>query len=363
MSRSDYTIEDFVLDPEFRLWVLTPSNSNRSLWEDFLSENPHKKEDVQKARLLVINMARKAHPWTTEKEESLWQRIEDSVSSVEVKEKESKVISMIPTLNSGKTDRGFLKSGIRKNRTLVNLTFLMIFLLGGGITYVLINPLVFHPEKEIVKVEWVVHNVPKGQKSVFILTDGTRITANAETVLKHLKNFETDRREIFLEGEAYFEVAKDEKKPFSVHAGGLVTTALGTAFNIKAIENKDLKISLLEGKVKVASPAEEEFLLPGKAAIYSVGKQKIKITEFDEEEVMAWTKKIIYLKEMDIKEVFEILGRWYGVDIQLMNLPKKDIKVTGKYQDQTLKNLLSGLSYSAGFKYEINAKQVKITFK
>lgn len=363
MSRSEYTIEDFVLDPEFRLWVLTPNKSNRALWEEFLLEHPHKKEDVQKARLLVINMSRKVNPWTAEKEETLWQKIEDSVATTEVANKESKVISISPTVQLERKDRGVLPSGIRKSKTFVNLTFLLIFLMAGGLTYLLMTAEVFQPQGEIVQVEWVEHKVPKGQKSVFMLTDGTRITANAETILRHVKNFEAEKREIYLEGEAYFEVAKDEKKPFSVHSGELVTTAIGTAFNIKAIEGKELKVSLLEGKVKVASSTEEEFLMPGKAASFSNNEKGIEVSDFDEEEVLAWTKKIIYLKDTDILEVFDILEKWYGVDIEFVNNPKRDTKVTGKYQDQTLKNLLSGLSYSAGFNYEINAKHIKITFK
>lgn len=363
MSRSEYSVEDFVLDPEFRLWVLSPNHSNRALWEEFLLAHPHKKEDVQKARTLVINMSRKVNTWTAEKEETLWQKIEDSVATAEVANKESKVISISPIVQLERKDRRALPSGIRKNRTFVNFTFLLIFLMAGGLTYLLMTSDAFKPVEEIVQLEWVEHKVPKGQKSVFMLTDGTRITANAETVLRHVKNFEAERREIYLEGEAYFEVAKDEHKPFSVHSGDLVTTALGTAFNIKAIEGKELKVSLLEGKVKVATPDEEEFLLPGKAASYSDSENGIKVSDFDEEEVLAWTKKIIYLKDTDIREVFEILEKWYGVDITFVNSPKKEIKVTGKYQDQTLKNLLSGLSYSAGFNYEINAKQVNITFK
>lgn len=363
MSRSDYSIEDFVLDPEFRLWVLNPNSANRSLWEEFLLEHPHKQAEIQKARILVINMSRKVNPWTTEKEEALWQLIEDSVSTVEIAGKESKVISIVPNVQVGMKDRELIRPSIRKKRTFVNFTFLLIFLVAASLTYLLMASDAFKPVEEIVLLEWVEHKVPKGQKSVFMLTDGTRITANSETKLRHVKNFEGDKREIYLEGEAYFEVAKDENKPFLVHSGNLVTTALGTAFNIKAFEGEQLKVFLIEGKVKVATPEEEEFLLPGKAASYSDGDNGIKVSDFDEEEVLAWTKKIIYLKDTDIKEVFDILEKWYGVDITFVNRPKKDIKITGKYQDQTLKNLLSGLSYSAGFNYEIKAKQVKITFK
>ena len=92
-----------------------------------------------------------------------------------------------------------------------------------------------------------------GQKSIITLYDGTTITLNAGSKLKYPKSFQGDTREVYLEGEAYFEVAHNPDKPFIVHSGKFTTIDLGTAFNIKAFSDEnDFKVSLISGKVSVS---------------------------------------------------------------------------------------------------------------
>lgn len=363
MSRGDYNIEDFVLDPEFRSWVLQPTNEIRLVWEKYLNEHPHKSEEVYKAKLILLNLSRRSHEISQEKENLLWKKIASDLSQVEIAEKESPVIPIHSSRNLKFTDRDIIR-GLKERSGLGLRT--VSFLFGLVLTAVITVFIVSRKEENtdlIVENEWVDHVVPKGQKAIFTLTDGTRVTVNSGSVLRHVKNFESDKREVFLKGEAYFEVAKDEEKPFSVHADGLVTTAVGTAFNIKSSKDKGIKVSLLEGKVKVSDDRNEVFLQPGESVNYSFASSEMDVIDFDEDEVMAWTRKIIFLKDTEIKDVFEILENWYGVEIMVSNPAQNDIRVTGKYQDQMLKNVLSGLSYTAGFYYEIDGKKVTINFK
>lgn len=360
MNREEYSIEDLVLDPEFRKWVLHPSPETKAIWDEFLKKYPEKQEAIYKARTIVLNFSKRDYPWTEEKEDLLWKGLLQRMESVQVEEKKSPIIPITSRIGLNPKDKGYLAPRSRKKKfTLLGLTTLLLFL--GGLVYFGIFEISSPPE-EPVALEWVEHLVPKGQKSIFRLTDGTRITANSGTRIRHIRDFEKNQRDLYLEGEAYFEVAKDPTRPFSVYADSLVTQAIGTSFLIKAVKDRPVEVSLLEGIVEVKDPHQSKSLIPGQQAYYDESTQEIHLQDFDEEEVMAWTKKIIFLKDKELTEVFEILENWYGVDIQVTNMPKKSLTVNGKYQDQTLTNVLRGLSYTARFRFSVEDKVVTIKF-
>jgi len=169
-----------------------------------------------------------------------------------------------------------------------------------------------------------------------------------------------------LVGEAYFEVAKDSTRPFIVRTGQITTTALGTSFNIKAYQNEELNISLLTGLVEVGSEIgqfDKVNLVPGEVLNINLENQKFQKGQFDEEKSMAWIRKTILFDHAPIAEIIRVLENWYGVEIKFINRPKKDLMVSGLFRDQTLENVLEGLSYSARFEFEIQKDQVNIHFK
>jgi ferric-dicitrate binding protein FerR (iron transport regulator) len=167
-------------------------------------------------------------------------------------------------------------------------------------------------------------------------------------------------------GEAYFEVAKDSMRPFKVRTGKITTTALGTSFNIKAYGNEKMDISLLTGLVEVRmemGQSEKVNLIPGEALNINLEIQKYQKRQFDEAKLMSWTRKTILFDHAPIAEITRVLENWYGVEIKFINPPNKDLMVSGAFKDQTLENVLEGLSYSARFEFEIQKDQVNITFK
>lgn len=357
MNRSEYSSEDFVLDAEFREWVFNPNQANRKVWEKFLEEHPSKAPAIQEAKLLLINLSKKSFSIPTSKEEELWKRITDSLVHVDVLEKETPIIPITPKHQLPVRNR---KPFLIKRLKPVLAVLVIVGIIGSWLYYQSFLPST--TTSEFVTEEWVEHTVPKGQKSKITLTDGTKVIVNSGSTLRHIKNLGETKREIFLTGEAYFEVAKDKKRPFSVISNGLSTTALGTAFNVKSRSTDQVQVSLFEGSVQVSSEDNQQLLSPGNAAVYIKTSGQLEAIAFDEEQVLAWTKKIILLKDTNILEVFETLENWYGVEIVMLNNPKKEIFVTGKYQDEMLKSVLSGLSYTAGFTFEIKDKHVTIKF-
>lgn len=167
-------------------------------------------------------------------------------------------------------------------------------------------------------------------------------------------------------GEAFFEVAKDKDRPFKVISGPVITTALGTSFNIKAYENEPIDIALFTGLVAVdheSKSSKSVNLEKGEELRIDPDDDGMKKVVFNGDKVLAWTKKTIVFDHTPMPEIRRVLENWYGVKIHFSNQPKRDLELSGRFQDQTLKNVLEGLSYSARFEFNIENDQVTLVFK
>jgi ferric-dicitrate binding protein FerR (iron transport regulator) len=190
---------------------------------------------------------------------------------------------------------------------------------------------------------------------------------NSNSSISYSKNFKSNKREIKLTGEAFFEVAKDSLRPFVVISEDLLITALGTSFNVKAhADEQNISISLLTGKVAVQkkNTIESALLLnPNEAALLNREDGALQRKEFNYEEDILWTKGILYLKQIPITEAFLKLELWYGVTFEIENLPKKTLLVTGTFDNEYLENVLQSLSHTASFKYNIKNGKIMVSFK
>jgi ferric-dicitrate binding protein FerR (iron transport regulator) len=220
--------------------------------------------------------------------------------------------------------------------------------------------------EELPTVVYEEHSTLPGVKAHLTLSDGSQVILNSGSKLKYIKNFEGGKREVFLEGEAFFAVAKDSVRPFMVRTGEVKTTALGTSFNIKSYEPGPLDISLLTGKVSVEVPLEKTpylTLTPGEAINIDIPNSRVVKDRFDEEMVIGWTKKMIVFQQTPLLEAIRTLENWYGVTFEIENTPGDQVLFSGKFQDETLEIVLEGLSYAANFDFEINKDKVKVIFK
>ncbi|MBD8487309.1 DUF4974 domain-containing protein [Echinicola sp. CAU 1574] len=213
--------------------------------------------------------------------------------------------------------------------------------------------------------DWIVKCNPAGQKSRFILPDGSKIFLNAQSTLKYSKDFKTNRN-IVLEGEAYFEVFPDKEHPFRVSSKELTTTALGTAFNIKAFKNSpEIEVVLTHGKIKVEAGKSdfEEVLFPGQGVISESGDGNFRKEQMDVEKVIYWKDGILYFSDTHFEEVLKTLERWYDVKISVTGNYDKDFLCSGTFdKNEYLNNVLDILGHSIGFEYKIDKKKVDLKF-
>ena len=112
-------------------------------------------------------------------------------------------------------------------------------------------------------------DIPIGGEYQLVLADGTKVWLNADSKLRFPVSFTAERREVYLEGEAYFEVAKDSAREFWVHAGAMDVKVLGTSFNVKAYERLEtVATTLVEGSVEVACAGKSFQIVPGEQFVY-----------------------------------------------------------------------------------------------
>ncbi|RED95298.1 FecR family protein [Marinoscillum furvescens] len=214
----------------------------------------------------------------------------------------------------------------------------------------------------VAQYEQVSKSNPAGQKSKVYLPDGTIVNLNSESSITYTEGF-ANGREVHLSGEAFFDVTEDPSRPFTVHSGGLATTALGTSFNINSYNKGQTEVVLVTGKVKVVKEGADQlvYLDPGEKATLS-DRNDLNKSEANLTTATYWKEGILYFDRTDISEVVTTLERWYGVRIDAKNLPQ--VKCYGTFQkNEYLTNVLDVLSHSVGFGYEINGKEVKLDFK
>lgn len=230
---------------------------------------------------------------------------------------------------------------------------------------------------------------PIGSRASVVLEDGTKAWLNAGTNLSYPKDYGENNRDVFLKGEAYFEVTKNMEIPFVVHANGVNITALGTTFNVKAyVEEENVETTLTEGSVKVEYADEwygneSVILQPNQKAVCKIG-QNIQVSDLKdvntiqtEKESDIQSKNIVivepvedsrvYTSWKDSKWVFkhEKLGnlsrkleRRYGVTIVFEEEGIKNHIVSGTFLDEDLTQALETLKLIAPIQYQIDHKTV-----
>lgn len=218
------------------------------------------------------------------------------------------------------------------------------------------------PEPVVAQMRQVTTH--RGQKMKVELLDGSRVILNSNSTLEFPEQFTGNRREVYLEGEAYFEVAHDPAHPFIVHTRESNTTVLGTTFNIKLTAGHGTQVTLVEGKVDVATlpdkstPAQHITLLPNQQALVKNGDDTIEVREVDISLFVEWKDNVLRFDNMRMDQVATVLEDWYDVDITLEDAALANCTLNATYRKETLKNVLASLSYTLKVKYRQDGRKI-----
>ena len=225
--------------------------------------------------------------------------------------------------------------------------FALILLIGTASIY----------KRTVIDTQYLIaHSLPAKTK-VITLADGTRVTLNANSDLRYPQKFAGTQREVYLKGEAYFEVVHDSKKPFIIYSGALKTQVLGTSFTVSAYnEQKPMKVTVLTGKVGVVDQSNKAhaILTPGLCATTDEAHQNFAISRVDPADAIAWLDDKLLFDNATLADVALALSNKYAVNIKIANRKVADQRITAIFQKQTLPNILSGITRLTHSKYKVN---------
>lgn len=200
---------------------------------------------------------------------------------------------------------------------------------------VLILNYIYHENtKAPIEEQYQTISVPAGQRINLTLPDGTDVWLNARTTIRYPFSFNKEKRQVFLDGEAYFDVSEDEKKPFVIHTSKYQLEVLGTTFNVEDYSGKDdFETMLFDGSVKIISndtipqlitlsPTHKAYLENGRLAVKQV----------DDYSVYRWREGLICFKDESFADIMSDFEKYYGLTIQIDNEQVKKQHYSGKFR-------------------------------
>lgn len=225
---------------------------------------------------------------------------------------------------------------------------------GSGVTYA-----------SGVESESVVYNkleIPRGGEFCLTLSDGTRVWLNSETSIQYPVAFGAKERRVFVQGEAYFEVAKDAKKPFTVQFMSSSVTVLGTSFNIRAYpEEKRSQTTLAEGSVRIYSPGSSMLLKPGEQAEVSALSGEMVKQEVEVKNFTSWKDGRFVFEQQPLEDIMRTLERWYDIRVIFKDEGAKRISLSGnmkRYGD--FSQVMKMLQMTGDVRFELHGNDVYI---
>lgn len=211
--------------------------------------------------------------------------------------------------------------------------------------------------------EEVVYNtiiVPRGAEYQLTLADGSKVWMNAASTLKYPTRFTGKTREVYLTGEAYFEVAHNAAQPFTVKTDKADVRVLGTHFNVMAYADEDAyKTTLLQGSVSVSTPAGNNIIKPGQQDVVKKDGSQAILNDVDTDEETAWKNGMFVFKDADIEDIMRKAARWYDLKV-VYDGKAPDILFNGKMSRKVDFNGLVTILKYAGFHIKVNGNTITI---
>jgi len=215
------------------------------------------------------------------------------------------------------------------------------------------------------KLRYNTLKIPRGGEYRLSLSDGTKVWLNSETEIEYPVIFSNMKREIFLKGEAYFEVAENKECPFIVNTSCISLEVLGTSFNVRAYSDENQTIStLVTGKVllRELETQKEIALVPNEQAVTTSKETEVRTVNVDP--YIAWMEGRILFEENTIEEIFNDLSRWYNIEIEYANQDVRDLRYSiDIMRYETLSEVLNILELTEKIKFGINENKLLIMKK
>jgi transmembrane sensor len=271
-------------------------------------------------------------------------------SIIDIDEEWNKISNVIDQKEKSQPKSRILVS----NFTKIAAIFIFVILSGAGIAF-LDNQIRF----VTIKTSDLTHDI--------LLPDGSEVTLNVHSKLKYLKKFKENKRQVFLNGEAFFDVATDSTKPFVISVSNAVIEVLGTSFNVNAYkENKNIEVVVSEGKVALSSTklvTEKVILKKGDKGFLDKKKAKVKTVKNSNLNYVAWKTKKLVFENTRLIEVIEEINQVYHTNIVIRSPEIADCKITVTFNKKSIDAILTILKNTLDIEISKSDKTIILTGK
>ncbi len=388
-----YSTEELIINDSFISYCLNESSEEIVFWEKYIIQYPSEKETLEAAKVVVLDLR------------ALMRRID----------KENAIQDFTAALEKKCIDQNFIDTD-RSAFTLVKLPWLptnlrkwvawtvaacFVCLVGLGVVLIYSNKLrkknttkqtlAQTPGKITVPEMLTIGGngqTGKKEKKMYLLPDGTKVSLNAESTIALDRDFGTNNRQIYITGEAFFDVTHNAAKPFLVHLKDFDIRVLGTMFNVRSYStDRSSETSLVRGKVEIKihnSPGKSLFLKPNQklilaklhpdsnrltvqgnlsptTEIFSTVFKPLTISSDGNSIVeTAWVYNRLEINDEFFENLKPKLERWFGVKIVFVGDEVKEYRFTATFENETLDQVLKALQISYNFNYEIQNDKILI---
>ena len=333
-----------MLDEGYLDYSLHSDSAYRPYWERVIELNPDQAIIFEKAtaniRLLSGNLPEKEVLLQMEK---IRQQVKEGTRS-NIKEG---IFKSEPLVYDSKEKKRYLKSF----RAQVFFTIAAVFIISLGIYFL---PTV--GSKQTLNAPGNITTLyisEPGERRDVKLPDGTIVLLNSNSHITIDKDFGQVARKVKLTGEAFFNVTKDESKPFVVESDAFSTTAIGTSFYVHARNSeRQYAVDLVEGKVKLAGYKSVVLLTAGEQGVWDSAITNFSKTSFDRDQLNEWIKGKIVFNKTPLNDAILKLEQWFAIKINVKNKRVKNSIVTGTYVNRSLNDILQVICLSLSCKYK-----------
>ena len=352
MDYAYYEISDFATDDFFIQWVVDGSLEACAFWEEYKKNNPAQRDKIEKAYAFVADLRKSEQTLHAQaKVRKMWQHIEDRMSGDPVQQRRKLSFSVL--------------------RVAACISILCLIMAAW---YVLKPSLDSANGKSYTlasKDEGFIEEVnTTGQVIRIHLSDGSIVDLHDNSRLRYRKDHAGySHRQVYLTGEAFFDIAKNPKQPFLVYAGEVVTKVLGTSFRVKAFEDdKDIIVAVKKGKVSVYSSRQRKqaldsivsevngvVLSPNQQVVYARTDDSFAKTIISAPEILhhgAVQPRFVF-ENTPATEVFDVLQKVYGVEIIANKEVMSNCFLTVRFANEPLFEKLKIVCRTIGAKYEL----------
>ncbi len=362
MNYKNYNVEDFLSDEMFKKWILSPTPALENFWKNIIDSNPELANTIEEAKNIAENISFNYTDPRRESQDKILFNIFTQKSSIlldsDAKNELLNDKRRIYQLKELQKNKVFISDDHRSKPGPAIYSFSKIaatiaLILGVSYSFYFFMNDAIEAQPDRLAVQNIIKHNPQGQKSIIHLKDGTKVHLNVNSTLEYNSDYGISNRRVTLDGEAYFTVKKDLKNPFMVTSGSVVTTALGTEFNINTRNEDKTKIILTEGMIKVENTNENttHFVLsPDQSIEYDAETGFSAVTDIKNLNEILWIQGILMFQHTPLSQVIKELENWYGVRI-VMEDTTQDLHFSGKFKDEKLSNILTSMSFSLGLEY------------